>query len=114
MSLRRHPVAFKAASTVAASGASIAAVAPLAGSWSRTPKLSLRQRNRWVFAGIGRFPVVAEWVIRLRPRRRNIGLFRSRLSGASSAPDCDHRAPSQGQAFFKKMLYPAAMSYDVV
>src|SRR6202030_4705879 len=113
MSLRRHPVAFKAASTGAASGASIAAVAPLAGSWSRTPKLSLRQRNRWVFAGIGRFPVVEEWIIGLRARRRNIGVSAVVCRGASSAPDCDHRAPSRGQAFFKKMLYLATMSYDV-
>src|SRR5882757_5921214 len=82
MSLRRHPVAFKAASTGAASGASIAAVAPLAGSWSRTPKLSLRQRNRWVFAGIGRFPVVEQWIIGLRARRRNIGLVPLSLVGA--------------------------------
>jgi hypothetical protein len=37
---------------VAASGASIAAVAPLSGSCRRTPKLSLRQRNRRVCAGM--------------------------------------------------------------
>src|SRR5262249_17241029 len=52
MSLSRQPVALSAASTGAASGASIAAVAPLSGSCRRTPKLSLRQRNRRGCAGM--------------------------------------------------------------
>jgi len=46
MSVSRQPVFFSAASTGAASGASIAAVAPLSGSWISTPKLSFRQGNR--------------------------------------------------------------------
>jgi hypothetical protein len=37
MSLKRHPVLASAASTAAASGASIDAVAPVASSWTRTP-----------------------------------------------------------------------------
>src|SRR5215216_6746460 len=54
MSVSFQPVWLSAASTGPDSGASIAAVAPLALSWTRTPKLSCRQRKRWVSAVMGK------------------------------------------------------------
>ncbi len=47
-----QPFSFAAASTGSASGTSIAAVAPVAGSCSSTPKLSLRQVNMWTAAAM--------------------------------------------------------------
>src|SRR5690348_1869527 len=58
MSVSVQPVVRRAVSTGPASGASIEAVAPVAGSWTSTPKLSLRQGNRWVWADILGFPIV--------------------------------------------------------
>ena len=47
-------VPFKEADARAIAGevASVAAVAPVSGSWMRTPKLSERQGNWWIFAGM--------------------------------------------------------------
>src|SRR5262245_10562602 len=82
MSLSFQPVVRSAVSTGPASGASIAAVAPVAGSCTSTPKLSLRQRNRWVWADILRFPIVnsgTSRIIRLRAGRRNTADVRDKM-----------------------------------
>jgi SAM-dependent methyltransferase len=58
--------------------------------------------------------VVEQWIIRLRARRRNIGLVPPSLVGDIHCAGLRPSGSRPGQAFFRKMLYPAAMSYDVV
>src|ERR1700751_3447692 len=51
-SVSSHPCDIAAAITASASGASMAAVAPVVESWMSAPKLSLRHRNWWTWVVI--------------------------------------------------------------
>src|ERR1700682_3808595 len=141
MGVSRQARARNAVSTAAASGASMAAVAPLAGSCRRTPKLSLRQRKSWTWAAMDLSFELAGAGIRFRRHRtgvresdadRSTGLTARSAKGEAGFVFCRVRVTARpagrplttspdGPAYERKpawlsldLWYFHAMSLDVV